>query len=975
MEAKPKKLAVLFFSGCLLLCTSAAAQGRRMQLLAPDTGWLLAGEKLLWTADNGQHWTDATPPMSLPDVAAVSREKIANVYFKDANDGWVLLSTDENDHGGEARFELASTVNSGASWSVSPVEVPDRNLNRRPLLPGGGAIFFLDARHGWLNLFLESGQSSSISLFLATEDGGNTWTRKAQAHFGAIRFTTPEVGWIAGGAGGQYLYGTRDGGSTWQGISLKAPRTTGSAVYPLYEAAPTFTNAMHGLLPVTYMAPEDLPWALVLFATEDGGLSWSAGKVLTGLRGAGNLPFPSAIADSTWLMARPDISTLTLTISRLGPDHGGVETRMARIERQLLPTGGLAPVFEISFATEDLGWIRTDRILATADRGETWKDITPLPAARKEPAVPVPPARPEAGEQTPPLSSVEPLSGRGGGGSPHHTSLHMGLDLCATPSTSTMATWWSHSPYYDAGVYIGGVNTNCVIPGSTTAQRANWVTGVTGYGWGLMPLWVGLQPPCTSGFSTFSSLSGNAATEAIVEADNAASVAASLGLGNSVIYYDLEYYDPTALSGQCGAATDAFVGAWVNELHLDGYVAGVYGSSLDAGDWFLLATPRPDVVWISRYDRRLTIWNLSHDENSIDDILDSEWTNNQRGHQYYAGPDNVSGVTETWGNVPIKIDQDIEALTVAGGQGSKTFSNWTFTTINYTGNYVGSPETRAYGANDAGADLSSCTGPSSICDLIGGSAGSNLGTIVGDVAWEDSNVYATNAFATISCTGWPQTQVYGVNNLRQFVGGVSNAPNVPSGQSLMYQGFIYTDSAGCTPFTFNNTGANTVALGINDASQIVGYYYDSSGAVHGFFYDTNMGTFTSFDYPGVPNSTELTGINGQGQVAGYYYNGSNEQPFIWNHASDGSHPLIPITDKFAFVQFGINGNGWVVGPGATKTGVFLYSDGQVSAFPLDPNNAPKCTACDFAYGINNYGRVVGQYVAAGMFGFWAVGSP
>lgn len=390
METKPKKLVVVFFSSCLLLCPSAAAQGRRMQLLAPDTGWFLAGDKLLWTTDNGQNWTDVTPPTSLPHVSAVSREKIANVYFKDANDGWVLLSTDENDGPGEARFEVASTVDSGASWSVSPVEVPDRNLNWRPLLPGGGVIFFLDTRHGWLNLGLESGQNFNLSLFLTTEDGGNTWSRKAQAHLGAVRFITPQVGWIAGGPGGQYLYGTRDGGSTWEKLSLKAPPTTGSAAYPLYEAAPTFTNAMHGLLAVTYMAPDELPWALVLFATENGGRSWSPLKVLTGLRGAGNLPFPSATADSAWLTARPDTSTLTLTMSRLGPDHGGVETRTATIQRLPLPTGGLAPVFEISFATEDLGWVRTDRILATADGGRTWKDITPLPAPRKEPAVPVP---------------------------------------------------------------------------------------------------------------------------------------------------------------------------------------------------------------------------------------------------------------------------------------------------------------------------------------------------------------------------------------------------------------------------------------------------------------------------------------------------------------------------------------------------------------------------------------------------------
>jgi len=96
-----------------------------------------------------------------------------------------------------------------------------------------------------------------------------------------------------------------------------------------------------------------------------------------------------------------------------------------------------------------------------------------------------------------------------------------------------------------------------------------------------------------------------------------------------------------------------------------------------------------------------------------------------------------------------------------------------------------------------------------------------------------------------------------------------------------------------------------------------------------------------------------------------------------------SYPLIPTTGPSCSSQLGINGNGWAVGQAKTKTGNFLYSDGQVSPFPLDPNNGSGCTACDFAYGIDNYGRVVGQYgigpspsfPTGALYGFWAVGGP
>src|SRR5574340_995217 len=61
LQAIPRNLAAVFVS-CLLLCTSAVAQERHMQLLASDTGWVLGANKLYWTTDNGGRWEDITPP-------------------------------------------------------------------------------------------------------------------------------------------------------------------------------------------------------------------------------------------------------------------------------------------------------------------------------------------------------------------------------------------------------------------------------------------------------------------------------------------------------------------------------------------------------------------------------------------------------------------------------------------------------------------------------------------------------------------------------------------------------------------------------------------------------------------------------------------------------------------------------------------------------------------------------------------------
>jgi len=62
----------------------------------------------------------------------------------------------------------------------------------------------------------------------------------------------------------------------------------------------------------------------------------------------------------------------------------------------------------------------------------------------------------------------------------------------------------------------------------------------------------------------------------------------------------------------------------------------------------------------------------------------------------------------------------------------------------------------------------------------------------------------------------------------------------------------------------------TVAYKINTAGQVVGYYTDSGGLLHGFL--LSGGTFTTIDYPGARN-TVAAGINDSGQIVGYHFNG------------------------------------------------------------------------------------------------------
>ncbi len=64
-------------------------------------------------------------------------------------------------------------------------------------------------------------------------------------------------------------------------------------------------------------------------------------------------------------------------------------------------------------------------------------------------------------------------------------------------------------------------------------------------------------------------------------------------------------------------------------------------------------------------------------------------------------------------------------------------------------------------------------------------------------------------------------------------------------------------------------------LGVNDQGMSVGYYGDSTTSQHGYFYNTNTGTYTFLDDPNAAFSngvevTQITGINNSGEISGFY---------------------------------------------------------------------------------------------------------
>jgi hypothetical protein len=233
----------------------------------------------------------------------------------------------------------------------------------------------------------------------------------------------------------------------------------------------------------------------------------------------------------------------------------------------------------------------------------------------------------------------------------------LGFDACTAPSESTMQAWLSSSPYRSIGIYIGGESRACSQPNLTST----WVNDVSAMGWHLLPIYVGLQASC-NGFPNEID-PGSAFGEGQADADAAAADAASLGLGTgNPVYFDMEGFNID--DGVCTGAVQSFLNAWTQELHADGYVSGVYGSSgstmvalVDA-----VGTPGfvpPDDIWFAE-------WNGVADTSSAY-IPSNYWIYNQRLHQYAGGHD------ETWGGVTINIDSDYDDGLLAGSIGNGSF--------------------------------------------------------------------------------------------------------------------------------------------------------------------------------------------------------------------------------------------------------------------------------------------------------------
>ncbi len=368
---------------------------RDFKLLSSNTGWASTGHRLLLTTDGGTSWKDISPPNPRGDG-------YADVFFLNADTGWVLLShqmqdgenTGNNSWEEDWAFYVASTTDGGSTWTETHVQMPS-SATQTPSLSDGGSFTFADRLHGWLSLVNQSGSAFSFCSLLITSDGGRTW-REAKGNpgfCGTIRaYPNGEI-WVTGDSNPneegdrKELIVSHDGANSFQRVFLPDP-----AVVVGYEPTyglPVLTDSLNGYEEVAYKGGKGDKSAAVLFATTDGGRTWHVDRILSNLAEISvGLKVDSAVVDSIWILPfAPNGSQPTLM--KLHPKSGTADGANARLNYY-----NCGP----SFVTQDEGWVNCSGSLSsTINGGATWTIIAPRArngVLTTDPLTPLPPSKP-----------------------------------------------------------------------------------------------------------------------------------------------------------------------------------------------------------------------------------------------------------------------------------------------------------------------------------------------------------------------------------------------------------------------------------------------------------------------------------------------------------------------------------------------------------------------------------------------------
>lgn len=210
-------------------------------------------------------------------------------------------------------------------------------------------------------------------------------------------------------------------------------------------------------------------------------------------------------------------------------------------------------------------------------------------------------------------------------------------------------------------------------------------------------------------------------------------------------------------------------------------------------------------------------------------------------------------------------------------------------------------------------------------------------------------------FKTIDAPGAIETRGIAINNLGVIGGTFLDGNAVRHSFLLKDDVFTVLDFPGATA---------TFLQDLNDQGEIVGAYNDTAGNQHGFL--KSAGKLTTIDFPGAVMGTVAGGINASGEILGNYGDASGSRGFLLRK---GILSKIDFPGAFSrTVPSGINARGEIVG---------FYDDanGAIHGFTLISGRFSTVDVPDsfstYAYRINGWGQIVGQFLSSGQRSFLA----
>jgi photosystem II stability/assembly factor-like uncharacterized protein len=306
------------------------------------------------------HWSDITP--DLPPGAYTK-----SVFFANDKSGWLL--TAEHTDKATTQFTMYSTGNGGSTWSSSSVGPAEVEYNSA--FAGPASIYYSDPLHGWVAIQLPTSSNFSQADLYGTEDGGSTWNKLAAPAFGELVFATARDGWLAGGPNDTDLFLTHDAGRTW---SPDAIQQTGDLTVDAVFSPPALTN--NGLVLAVAEPGAGGRGTEKVFTSTDGAV-WSLAATVPDLP----LEFGARAATSvvsasgTWFLA-------------VSPGDKIYSQRPGDSEVKVISSSGLpSTLAAIDFANDTIGWAYggsgscakpksdcsgTTQVLRTTDGGEHW---------------------------------------------------------------------------------------------------------------------------------------------------------------------------------------------------------------------------------------------------------------------------------------------------------------------------------------------------------------------------------------------------------------------------------------------------------------------------------------------------------------------------------------------------------------------------------------------------------------------------